>query len=435
MLAEPDIVQSTAEHPPATLRTTTPPADKAVPRGESGPILQCAPRPRRKTGLAALVVAAIVIVAGLTWYALFRPVAVSVVPVESEVSEQVYGLGTVGARVQSNVGFKVAGVLWRLYADQGDRVKAGEALAQLDARDVAAQVAVAKAAVAQARANVEKAEADVASGKANLANAKAIAARRAALVGKGFATVEETQTTDAAARVAAATLVSAQAGVDVAKAALASAVAQEAYEEATLANYTLYAPYDAWIVSRNLELGSAVNPGQAVFTLVEAHSVWALGYVDERLAGRLGVGQPAEIALRSEPDKRYPGHVARIEIQSDPVNEERLVEVAFDQIPANIHLAEQAYVYITTGTLAHAVTVPQTIVTDFKGDRGAGGDGVVWTVEHGKLARREVTFGPELVDGRLPILDGLPPGAAVVAVPVSGMRVGRGVSIAQGPPP
>ena len=372
-----------------------------------------------------MLIAVLIGVAGfLLWQALLRPITVSVAPVASNVHEQVFGLGTVGARVQSNVGFKVAGVLAALYADQGDRVKAGQVLARLDARDVAAQLALAKAGVAQARASLEKAKADVASIAANLANAKAIAGRRAALVGKGFATVEETQTTDALARVAAGNLASAQAGVLVAEAALKSAEAQEAFEAATLANYTLSAPYDAWIVSRNLELGSAVNPGQSVFTLVESHSVWALGYVDERLAGRLAVGQPAEIILRSDPDKRYPGHVARIEIQSDAVNEERLVDVAFDDIPRNIHLAEQAEIIVTTGTLAHAVTVPQSAVGDLR-----DGSGTVWTMEHGRLQRRAVTFGPELLDGRLPILAGLPPGAAVVAAPVAGLRVGRAASI------
>ena len=63
--------------------------------------------------------------------------------------------------------------------------------------------------------------------------------------------------------------------------------------------------------------------------------------MDERLAGHFSVGQPAEIILRSNPATPLPGHVARIEIQSDPVNEERLVDVGFDAVPANIHLAEQ----------------------------------------------------------------------------------------------
>lgn len=162
-----------------------------------------------------------------------------------------------------------------------------------------------------------------------------------------------------------------------------------------------------------------------MFTLVAAPTVWAVGYVDERLAGRLNVGQPAEIALRSDPTMRIPGHVERIEIQSDSVNEERLVDVAFEKIPDNIHLAEQAYVYIDTSTLPRAVLVQPSAVVGFQGDRGTGGYGTVWVMEQGRIARRRVTFGPELLDGRLPIRDDLPADVAVVAGPVSGLRVGR----------
>jgi HlyD family secretion protein len=291
-----------------------------------------------------------------------------------------------------------------------------------------AQVAVAKAGVAQARAGLEKAKADVEGITANLANARSIAGRRAALVGKGFATVEETQTTDALARVATGNLASAKAGVLVAEAALQSAEAQQAFQEAILATHTLRAPYDAWVISRNLELGSMPNPGQSVFTLVAENTVWVRAYVDERLAGRLSLGQPVEIILRSNPAQPVPGHIGRIEIQSDAVNEERLVDVAFDQVPDNVHLAEQAEVVITTGTLARTVLVPSTAITDLRNGRGT-----VWTVEDGRLARREVGFGPELLDGRLPVLDGLPLDAKVVAAPVSGVRVGRTARIAEVP--
>jgi HlyD family secretion protein len=370
----------------------------------------------------------VAVAAFLSWSAFLSPVTVSVAPMQSDVRQQVFGLGTVGARVQSNVGFKVAGVLAALDADQGDRVRAGQVIARLDARDIEAQIAVAKAAVAQARAGLEKAKTDVESAAANLANARAIAARRQSLVARGFKSVEEAQTTDALARVAARNLAAAQAGVVVAEATVQSAEAQQAFQEATLANYTLRAPYDAWVISRNLELGSAANPGQSVFTLVAANTVWVRGYVDERLAGRLSLGQPVEIILRSNPARQIPGHIERIEIQSDAVNEERLVDVAFDQIPDNIHLAEQAEVVITTGSLARAVAVPPTAVSDLHNGRG-----MVWTVEGDRLARREVVFGHELLNGSLPILEGLPGGAKVVATPISGLRVGRVARIAELP--
>jgi HlyD family secretion protein len=414
-----------ADYPLTTLRTAVPAVEKAIPDDRRGAI-RGAPHRGRQVAWALAAAIVLAVVAYLSWFAFFSPVTVSVVPVQSDVRQQVFGLGTVGARVQSNIGFEVAGVLVALGADQGDRVRVGQVLAQLDVRDIEAQVAVAKAAVAQARASLEKAKADVEAVTANLANAKAIAARRRELVDRGFKSIEEVQTTEALAQVAAGNLASAKAGVLVAEAGLQSAEAQQTFQEATLAMHRLRAPYDAWVISRNLELGSMPNPGQSVFTLVAENTVWVRAYVDERLAGRLSLGQPVEIILRSKPGQPDPGHIARIEIQSDAVNEERLVDVAFDQVPDNIHLAEQAEVVITTGTLAHAVVVPPTAVSDLRGGRGT-----VWTVEEGRLARQEVRFGPELLDGRLPVLRGLPPDVKVVSAPVSGARVGRAARIAE----
>ena len=418
---------TTSDYPITALRSTTPVESKVMPAGRRG-IRLGEPRWRRRIALGLAILLILALAGFLSWSTLFSPLTVPVAPAEANLREQVFGLGTIGARVQSNVGFKVAGVLVALKADQGDRVVRGQVLAQLDARDVEAQLALARAGVGQARANVEKAKADVASATANLANAKAISARRATLVQHGNASIEEAQTTEATMRVAAANLAGAQSAVTVAEAAVQSAEAQEAYETAVLANYTLYAPYDAWIVSRNLELGSMPNPGQPVFTLVAADTVWALGYVDERLAGRLSVGQPAGIILRSSPGLVIPGHVERIEAQSDPVNQERLVDVAFDRIPGDIYLAEQAEVVITTGVLPRAVPVRAAAVSDLR-----DGQGTVWTVENGRLERQRVTFGDELLDGRLPIIEGLPDEAAVVAAPVSGLRVGRAARIAKGP--
>jgi len=285
---------------------------------------------------------------------------------------------------------------------------------------------VAKAGVSQAEANIAKANADVESAQANLTNAQAVSARRAELARSGYASKEEAQTTDAAMRVARANVDVAGSGIGVARATREAAQAQLTFNEATLDNYTLRAPYDALVVSRNLQLGSMPVPGQAVFNLVDPQTIWVVGYVDERLAGRLQLGQQADIVLRSRPGERLPGHVARIEIQSDAVNEERLVEVAFDHIPPDIHLAEQAEVFITTGVLAHAVTVPPTAVTGL-----ADASGTVWTLEHGQLAQRRVSFGPELLDGRLPIVAGLPDGAQVVLAPQAGLRIGRPAKIAE----
>ncbi len=389
------------------------------------------PRSWRGAALSAAVILALAAGAGSLWRSYTRPITVQIAPVQAKVAEQVFGLGTIGADVQSALGFKVAGVISEIDANEGDHVKTSQVLARLDARDIAAEVAVARAGVLEARAAIDKAKADVANADASVANAMAIAARRQVLLAQGYASAEETQNDVTAERVAQANLRVAKVEVETARAGLAGALAQQSFQQATLANYTLRAQYDGWVLARNLNLGAAVVAGQAVFTLAEPRTIWVVGYVDERLAGRLKPGQPAEITLRSEPGRRYVGHVARIEIESDPVNEERLVDVAFDRLPPNIHLAEQAEVTITTAVLPRAVVVPEAGVQDFAGDRATGGRGTVWTLEHGRLAQRNVTFGPELLDGHLPILSGLPDGAGVV-LPQAGLSVGRAATVAKG---
>jgi multidrug efflux pump subunit AcrA (membrane-fusion protein) len=151
---------------PVTMRTAVPAVGKAIPTDRRKAIKGAPHRGRHIawTSAAAVVIA---VAALLSWSVFLSPVTVSAASVQSNVRQQVFGLGTVGARVQSNVGFKVAGVLAALGADQGDRVRAGQVLARLDARDIEAQVAVAKAAVAQARASLVKAKAEVESAATN----------------------------------------------------------------------------------------------------------------------------------------------------------------------------------------------------------------------------------------------------------------------------
>ncbi len=373
-----------------------------------------------------VAISAVVAGAGvLAWTALLRPVTVRIAAVEADVPVQVFGLGTVEARVQSKIGFKVAGVLVDLRADVGDRVAKGAALGQLDSREQAARVARAKAAVAQAEANLQKATASVAKAEANYANARNIRTRREALAASNIASTETAETAVNAERASAAEVTLAKSDVAVAQAAIGDAKAQLQQESATLDFHTLTAPYDAMVIARQKELGSALAAGEPVFTIIDPKSVWVLAYIDESRAGEIAVGQPVEIVLRSQPNRRLAGHVARIEPESDRVNEERKVEVALDPVPTNFNLGEQAEVYITTGHLAHALLVPEGAVENLTRDSAT-----VWTVEDGHLQRRRVALGHRLLDGRYEITGGLPDKSRPVIQPTGGLRVGRAVTIA-----
>jgi len=378
-----------------------------------------------------LIIAAAVIVAGAgfgAWTAYLRPLKVNAVGLARDLPVQVFGLGTVEARVTSKVGFKISGVLVDLKADVGDRIAKGAVLARLDDREQKALVGRAKAAIEQAEANLQKAMAGVSKADANYANAKSINERRQKLVQSNVASVETAETAKAAQDAALADVGLSQSDVSVAKAAIADAKAQEQQQEVTLGFHTLTAPYDAMVTARLRELGSALTAGEPVFTLIDPKTIWVLAYIDESKAGEIKVGNTVEIVLRSQPNRRLPGKVARIEPESDRVNEERKVEVAFDQIPGNVNLGEQAEVYITTVHLPQALLVPEAAIVGLTKDRGT-----VWTVEDGHLQQREVTFGHRLLDGRYEITSGVPGNAMVVTQLRSGLRNGRAAKIASEP--
>lgn len=385
----------------------------------------------RRRLLLLLVLLSVAGAAGTGIWALFlRPVKVHVIEIERDVPIQVFGLGTVEAQILSKVGFEVAGTLIELHADYGDRVEAGALLARLNSREQEARVAQAKAAVAQAESAIRQATAAVEHAEAAVTQKAQIHERRQQLVQTGDVSTEAAEDARAAYDIARADLTQARSAVETARANLEQAKAQSAFEEARLAKYTLYAPYAAVVVSRNRELGSMLTPGEQLFTLVDPKTVWALAYIDETKAGRVTVGQRAEVTLRSLADRRFAGRIMRIDIESDRVNEERKVYVRCDDCPAEFHLGEQAEVVIDIAELAEARLVPQIAVTGLQGRHG-----VVWTVENGRLAQRAVMFGQRTLDGRLEIVDGLPPGAEVVARPNSGLTVGRAVAAETGASP
>ena len=112
----------------------------------------------RRRLLLIIIVLVLVVAAGATGWALFfRAIDVQVSQPERDVMVQVFGLGTVEARVTSKVGFKASGVLVDLRADVGDRVPKGAVLARLDDREQTARVGRAKAATEQADANLQRA--------------------------------------------------------------------------------------------------------------------------------------------------------------------------------------------------------------------------------------------------------------------------------------
>lgn len=383
------------------------------------------PRLSKKILLAAAAGVSVVLVS--VYLHSFRPISVPVVEPAQKVPLQVFGLGTVEAKQLSKVGFKVSGILRGLKADHGDVVKAGQPLALLDSGEQQNQVAKAVANMEKAKANLQLAKANLHKARTNFVLKQQNSRRRQVLHQQGVLAGEEAEVSLAAAETAGAETAQAEAEVSAATAAVRDAEAQIGLERELLSQHLLVAPYDAVIIGRHKELGTVLSAGEPVFTLADSCSVWVRAFVDEAKAGHIAVGQPAEVRLRSLPGQRFPGKVARIDLESDRVGEERRVYVTWGDCPREFHLGEQAEVVIDTGLLDNAVLVPEALV---QGRDGNGGQ--IWTLEEGQLNLRRVVFGQGTLDGRLPVIQGLPEGARVLAALPSGLRQGRRATVQPG---
>jgi HlyD family secretion protein len=369
--------------------------------------------------LAPLVLAALAL-AGFWWFATQRPLEVAVAAMAQDVPVTVFGLGAVEARVLSRVGFEVPGTLVQVLADHGDRVAAGAILARLNEAGQQARLSRAEASLLSAKAAMARAEAQRERAEVQLAQKRATAARRRDLAARGAGSAEAAELAETEAALAQADIAVNRADAAVARAALAEARANQQAERTTLAKHALAAPFDALVIARTREPGTALNPGEPVFTLIAPDSLWALAYVDEGRAGDIALGQPARVTLRSRPGNPMNAEVARIGLEADRVTEERRVHVRCRSCPITPVIGEQAEVVIETGRLPRARLVPEAAVHGFDGMQGT-----VWTIESGRLAQRRVRFAARLMDARLALTDGLPEDVPVAVRPAPGFAPGR----------
>ncbi|WP_333823487.1 efflux RND transporter periplasmic adaptor subunit [Pinisolibacter sp.] len=356
-----------------------------------------------------------------------RPVTVDAAETAETVAVKVFGLGTQEARITSRLGFETAAALVELAADHGDRVAKGTLLARLQDGEARARVEKSRAGVAAAEAALVKAEAFTARARVIAEQKERQGDRRQSLVERRTVSIEVAEQADMDARVAAADLKIAERDVEVARVNLANARAQLQLDEVLLERHRLVAPFDGVVTARLRELGAVMNPGEALYTLVDPATVWIQAFVDEARAGELAVGQPAEVRLRSRPGEVFAGSVARIGLENDRVGEERRLFVDCRDCPKEFHLGEQAEVVVTTRTLPRALLVPETAL------RLTGpAEAMAWVVADGRLQEAKVRLGARLLDGRAEIVDGVPAGATVVASATAGFVAGHAARISEG---
>jgi HlyD family secretion protein len=250
---------------------------------------------------------------------------------KGDLAKSVVATGKVTPITKVEVKSKASGIVKKLFVEAGDKVKAGQLLAQLDKVEIEAQVEQSRAALQSAQANQAAAEADYERAKVDAEGVDVPTLKRAYDRAQGMAkdgVVSAAQMDDAqrAYEMSVNKQSVAKAQVVVLKAKIAQSKADEARDQANLKqleeqlSYTdIVSPLDGVVLSRDVEIGDAVSSilvlgsgATLVMTLGDTSEVYVKGKVDESDIGKVYLGQPARIKVESFKDKTFQGKVTRI---------------------------------------------------------------------------------------------------------------------------
>lgn len=356
----------------------------------------------------------------------FAPIRVTQAQVElGDLAPKIFGIGTVEARRSYLIGPTVASRVARVLVDQGDRVRAGQLLAELDPVDLDERMASAANAQERAASTMQAAAALVREAKSRNEVAAASARRYADLRQKGFVSQEAADAKQHDANAARAALDAAEMQLAAARKDQERFGADRAGVAKQRAQYRLLSPVDGLISTRDAEPGSTVVAGQSVLRLIDPASLWVRARIDQGRAAGVALGQPVSIVLRSLPGQPLPGKVARIEVASDSVTEERVVDIAFDQLPDGVSSGELAEVTISLPAMAKALSLPSAAIRRIKGQTG------VWRIAAGRVAFVPVRAGVRTLEGQTQVLEGLAQGDAVVLHALQELRADDKVRIVE----
>ncbi|MGE0356235.1 MAG: efflux RND transporter periplasmic adaptor subunit [Burkholderiales bacterium] len=364
---------------------------------------------RRALPIAAAIAALILFGWLATSQGPLAPTRVTVAKVEKgPLVASTFGIGTVEARRSYSLGPTVASRVARVLVDQGDRVKAGQLLAELDPVDLEDRVASAKLAAERAASTARAAQAQLAEARSRAQLADASAQRSAELRAKGFLSQEAADAKTHEANAARAAAEAAAAQLAAARRDHERALSELAGTGKLRAQARLASPVDGVVSARLAEPGTTLVAGQAVLQVIDPESLWIRARIDQGQAGGLRVGQPAEVVLRSDPQRAYRAEVHRLDWVSDAVTEERIVNLGFAARPEGVSVGELVEVTIRIAELPDERWVPAAAV------KRVGREDGVWQVANGRAAFRPVKAGLTTLDGRTQVLDGLKAGDEVV---------------------
>lgn len=250
-----------------------------------------------------------------------RPVLVATAHYEAETPERSF-VGTIKPRIESDLGFRVAGKVAKRLVEVGQRVDVGQPLAMLDEVDL--------------RLQAEQARAELSAATGVLAQAAAAEQRAKELRAKGWTTDAQMDQAHAAADEARARLDRAQRSVELTNNSLSYA--------------TLAADARGVVTATLVEPGQVVSAGQAAIRVARFAEKEAVVAIPETLVGRAKSGT-ASVTLWSEPGKKYSARLREISPTADLATRTYLAKFSLPEAGDKVSLGMTA-----TLTLSDAAT-------------------------------------------------------------------------------
>jgi multidrug efflux system membrane fusion protein len=327
---------------------------------------------------------------------------VEVAQVESrDVEYVVSAVGSVEAFERVQITARVAGVVERVSFTEGQTVKKGEVLAEIEPTRYSLAVASAKAALEKAQAMASEAQAG---------------AQRRATVNEqrpGLLPAEELESFQTRARTAAAEVSAAKAALDQA--------------ELNLRDAYVKAPMDGVLQTRTVQTGQYVQPGYVMATLLRREPLLLRFRVPEADVARLKAGMEARFTVRTD-GNTYRGKITHVAAAAD--DQSRMVPVTAEVTGKEAEaLRPGAFATVSVSvpveTSQGSPVIPQTAVRP--SERGF----LAFVVEGDKARERVLELGMRTADGRVEVKGGVKPGETLVVRGAEALKDGVPVRIAE----
>ncbi len=332
--------------------------------------------------------------------------AVRTVMVESADRRQARTFaGAARAEVESSIGFRVAGTISHVHVGVGDRVRAGQLIARLDAADYELQVQEARAALRQV---------------------EALADNAAAVLRRAWVLFESDN-------IARTDLEEATAAADSTAAQVEAAGKRLELVERQMGHTQLAAPLDGVVAAVHVTANEHVMPGQPVVVLTAGAAPEVEVAVPEGLIRRIRKGAAVTVRFGAMPGARFRGRVSEVGVAPMATSTLFAVVVRLEDGASAMRpgMAAEVSMPFDSGDTVERLVVPSQSVGEDREGRfvfvaESTGDGLA-------VARRwPVTVG-RLAPGGVEIVAGLSTGARVVSAGVSRLADGDVVSLPSAP--